>query len=101
MSRFVFFSCASSFVLIFFLYNKASEGVVDTEALIERYGGKIEALKKRLAEREPEVPVRSRRLDFDKYPYQVRLLDSSLFGACLSESGGAIAHTGIITDFMQ
>ena len=36
--------------------------VVDTEALIERYRREIEDLKKRLAEREADVPVRSRRL---------------------------------------
>ena len=36
--------------------------VVNTEALIERYRREIEDLKKRLAEREADVPVRSRRL---------------------------------------
>ena len=35
---------------------------MDTEALIERYRREIEDLKKRLAEREADVPVRSRRL---------------------------------------
>ncbi|KAI0953490.1 hypothetical protein AcW1_007692 [Taiwanofungus camphoratus] len=36
--------------------------VVDTEALLERYRKEIEELKKRLAEREAEAPVRTRRL---------------------------------------
>ncbi|KAG6918102.1 hypothetical protein DXG01_016555 [Tephrocybe rancida] len=36
--------------------------VVDTDALIERYRKEIEDLKNRLAEREAEVPVRTRRL---------------------------------------
>jgi centromeric protein E len=35
---------------------------VDTDALIERYRKEIEDLKKRLAEREADAPVRSRRL---------------------------------------
>ena len=36
--------------------------VIDTEALLERYRKEIEDLKKRLAEREAEAPVRTRRL---------------------------------------
>ena len=36
--------------------------MVDTEALLERYKKEIEDLKKRLAEREADAPVRSRRL---------------------------------------
>ncbi|KAI0356411.1 kinesin-domain-containing protein [Trametes cingulata] len=36
--------------------------VVDTDALLERYRKEIEELKKRLAEREADAPVRSRRL---------------------------------------
>lgn len=35
---------------------------MDTDALIERYRKEIEDLKSRLAEREAEAPVRSRRL---------------------------------------
>ncbi|KAL4263015.1 Kinesin-like protein [Pleurotus pulmonarius] len=36
--------------------------IVDTDALIERYQKEIEELKRRLAEREAEAPVRNRRL---------------------------------------
>ncbi|KAI0372260.1 kinesin-domain-containing protein [Pilatotrama ljubarskyi] len=36
--------------------------VVDTDALLERYRKEIEELKKRLAEKEADAPVRSRRL---------------------------------------
>ncbi|KAI8986071.1 kinesin-domain-containing protein [Trametes punicea] len=36
--------------------------VVDTDALLERYRKEIEELRKRLAEKEAEAPVRSRRL---------------------------------------
>lgn len=35
---------------------------IDTDALIERYRKEIEDLKRRLAEREAEAPVRARRL---------------------------------------
>ncbi|PPQ68785.1 hypothetical protein CVT25_008863 [Psilocybe cyanescens] len=42
--------------------NAKKKEVVDTDALIERYRKEIEELKARLAEREAEVPVRSRRL---------------------------------------
>jgi centromeric protein E len=42
--------------------NAQKKEVVDTDALIERYRKEIEDLKNRLAEREAEVPVRSRRL---------------------------------------
>ena len=58
-------SSKPSFVLIFFCKIKLhaqKKEVVDTEALIERYRREIEDLKKRLAEREADVPVRSRRL---------------------------------------
>ncbi|KAJ2924618.1 hypothetical protein H1R20_g12471, partial [Candolleomyces eurysporus] len=42
--------------------NAQKKEVVDTDALIERYRKEIEDLKKRLAEREAEAPVRNRRL---------------------------------------
>ncbi|KII86718.1 hypothetical protein PLICRDRAFT_163991 [Plicaturopsis crispa FD-325 SS-3] len=42
--------------------NAQRKEVVDTDALIERYRKEIEDLKARLAEREAEAPVRSRRL---------------------------------------
>ncbi|KAH9480830.1 Kinesin-related protein 11 [Psilocybe cubensis] len=42
--------------------NAKKKEVVDTDALIERYRKEIEELKARLAEREAEVPARSRRL---------------------------------------
>ncbi|OCH88478.1 kinesin-domain-containing protein [Obba rivulosa] len=42
--------------------NAQKKEVVDTEALLERYRKEIEDLKKRLAEREAEAPVRTRRL---------------------------------------
>ncbi|KAG5640776.1 hypothetical protein DXG03_007236 [Asterophora parasitica] len=42
--------------------NAQKKEIVDTDALIERYRKEIEDLKKRLAEREAEAPVRNRRL---------------------------------------
>ncbi|KAG6828443.1 hypothetical protein H0H92_007970 [Tricholoma furcatifolium] len=42
--------------------NAQKKEVVDTDALIERYRKEIDDLKKRLAEREAEAPVRNRRL---------------------------------------
>ncbi|KAH0579094.1 Kinesin-related protein 11 [Termitomyces sp. J132] len=42
--------------------NAQKKEVVDTDALIERYRKEIEDLKRRLAEREAEAPVRNRRL---------------------------------------
>ncbi|TFK34801.1 kinesin-like protein [Crucibulum laeve] len=42
--------------------NAQKKEIVDTDALIERYRKEIEDLKARLAEREADVPVRSRRL---------------------------------------
>ena len=42
--------------------NAKKNEVVDTDALIERYRVEIEDLKRRLAEREREAPVKSRRL---------------------------------------
>jgi centromeric protein E len=42
--------------------NAKKKEVVDTDALIERYRLEIEDLKRRLAEREVDAPVRNRRL---------------------------------------
>lgn len=42
--------------------NAQKKEVVDTDALIERYRKEIEDLKKRLAEREADSPVKGRRL---------------------------------------
>lgn len=42
--------------------NAKRKEVVDTDALIERYRLEIEDLKRRLAEREGDAPVRNRRL---------------------------------------
>ncbi|KAG2009468.1 kinesin [Coprinopsis cinerea AmutBmut pab1-1] len=42
--------------------NAQKKELIDTDALIERYRKEIEDLKKRLAEREAEAPVRNRRL---------------------------------------
>ncbi|TFY78613.1 hypothetical protein EWM64_g5400 [Hericium alpestre] len=42
--------------------NAKKKEVVDTDALLERYRQEIEELKKRLAEKEAEAPVKSRRL---------------------------------------
>ena len=42
--------------------NAQKKEIVDTDALIERYRKEIEDLKQRLAEKEAEAPVRSRRL---------------------------------------
>jgi len=42
--------------------NAQKKEIVDTDALIERYRKEIEDLKRRLAEREADAPVRSRRL---------------------------------------
>ncbi|KAF8660905.1 hypothetical protein AX16_001533 [Volvariella volvacea WC 439] len=42
--------------------NAQKKEILDTDALIERYRKEIEELKKRLAEREAEAPVRRRRL---------------------------------------
>lgn len=42
--------------------NAQKKEIVDTDALIERYRKEIEDLKSRLADKEAEAPVRSRRL---------------------------------------
>ncbi|KAF8988526.1 kinesin motor domain-containing protein [Cyathus striatus] len=42
--------------------NAQKKEIVDTDALIERYRKEIEDLKRRLAEREADAPVRNRRL---------------------------------------
>ncbi|KAK7677726.1 hypothetical protein QCA50_019278 [Cerrena zonata] len=42
--------------------NAKKKEIVDTEALLQRYKKEIEELKERLAEREADMPVRSRRL---------------------------------------
>ncbi|KAI0059583.1 kinesin-domain-containing protein [Artomyces pyxidatus] len=42
--------------------NAKKKEVVDTDALLERYRQEIDELKKRLAEKEAEAPVKSRRL---------------------------------------
>jgi hypothetical protein len=73
---------------------------VDTDALIERYRKEIEELKQRLAEKEADAPVRSRRLSAREVclsPLQLGSLGSDL--ACTANrrvkghEGPQRAHT--------